>query len=286
MKKILILFFTLSIFAQQNDNNFIGVLSVDSKIAGLENNQDNIPENTLQPVQKKSGFLAGALSFAVPGAGEFYSESYLKAAIFFAVEVAAVSGAIIYNQKGDDKTSEFEDYADQHWNVQQYAQWTKNRFEQNFQNSAKYDFSNGVDWKVLNEMEEEVGRTLEGRYYSHKLAPKGDQQYYEMIGKYKQFNVGWDDFPGGVNGSFDYYNDKVTQRFDEYSNMRGKANDYYNIASTAVIIVVANHILSAADAVWSASRYNKSVSAKVSLEKTNYGFVIDYHPELNLQIRF
>jgi hypothetical protein len=32
---------------------------------------------------------------------------------------------------------------------------------------------------------------------SHRLPPHGDQQYYEMIGKYHQYSPGWNDFTGG-----------------------------------------------------------------------------------------
>jgi len=38
---------------------------------------------------RKSPWLAAGMSVLVPGAGEFYTESYWKSAAFFAVEVAA-----------------------------------------------------------------------------------------------------------------------------------------------------------------------------------------------------
>jgi hypothetical protein len=289
MKYLMILFFTFSIFAQETGNDFSGILSLDSRLAFKNPDESNLPESPDIP-GRKSPVLAGVLSFAVPGAGEFYSESYIKSAIFFVAEVAAVSSAIIYNSKGDDQTQTFENFANEHWSANQYAQWTLLYFSSiNIVDPQDYNnlISNGnVNWPVLNNLEEKVSQSDIGKYYSHKLAPYGDQQYYEMIGKYRQFNVGWDDLPGGVDGTYNYQTDPVTPRYDKYSVMRGKANDYYNIASTAVTIVVVNHILSAIDAVWSASRYNKALTTTVSMKKANHGFVVDIYPELNMSYRF
>ena len=47
--------------------------------------------------------------------------------------------------------------------------------------------------------------------------------------------------------------------------MRAKANDYYDIASTFISVAVINHVLSAVDAFWSATRYNKALRAEVKV---------------------
>ncbi len=52
-----------------------------------------------------------------------------------------------------------------------------------------FDSNGDVIWSKLNQLE-----TAIGSWYSHQLAPFNDQQYYEMIGKYQQFNPGWNDF--------------------------------------------------------------------------------------------
>jgi len=54
-----------------------------------------------------------------------------------------------------------------------------------------------VNLGELNRLEGDLGG-----YYSHQLPPHGEQ-YYEEIGKYPQFNVGWDDF-GNENTPFTY----------------------------------------------------------------------------------
>jgi hypothetical protein len=113
-------------------------------------------------------------------------------------------------------------------------------------------------------MERYIGTTEAGRYYSHTLPPHGDQQYYELIGKYGQFNPGWDDAnynPGEYN-----YLDPVTEHFSYYSVERGKANDYYNTATTWVTVAIINHVVSAVHAGFAAGWYN-SAHAELGLQR-------------------
>ena len=71
-----------------------------------------------------------------------------------------------------------------------------------------------------------------------------------------------------------------------YSKERGKANDFYNVASTAVIVIVSNHILSALDAAWSAASFNKDLNISSEIKKVDFGFRTFYYPQLNLQYSF
>ena len=273
----------LSVVSGQSDLS--GSLNLDSKISFdksekfSKDNIKNINEN------KKSPLLAGALSFVVPGAGEFYSESYIKSAVFVAIEATAITIGLIYDKKGNDQTDFFQNYANQHWSVERYAKWTvKNASSINNEitdvTQYKVFYSNGtVNWQELNRLENAIGK-----YYSHRLPYYGEQQYYELIGKYPQFNVGWDDF-GDENTPF-VYGDPLTEKFHYYSEERGKANDFYNIASKAVIVVVVNHIISALDAAWSAHGYNSNLQMHASIEKYNTGFKTVYYPQLNLQYSF
>ncbi len=223
----------------------------------------------------------------MPGAGQFYNKDYLKSALFFAAEVAAITVGVIYDKKGDDQTAFFEDYANHHWSVARYALWTITNL-QTLNGNLDPDDYNGlfldpnktrVDWNVLNRLEENIGG-----YYSHRLARYGEQQYYEMIGKYPQFNPGWDDF-GDEHTPFKY-GDDVTPHFHYYSGLRGQANDFYNVAHTAVVIIMVNHVISFVEAMWTTNKYNKKIESKVSLQKANVGFSYFYYPELNIKVNF
>jgi hypothetical protein len=273
------------IFVQQNKTVLSGNLQYDSQLA-FDKTVVLIPDETKTPNgNKKSLWLAAGLSAIVPGAGEFYSERYLKSAIFIVIEAAAITVGIIYNKKGDDQTSFFQNFADQHWSVERYANWTLYHAQSINSNvdPAQYKvfYTNGkVNWSELNRLESDLGG-----YYSHHLPYHGEQQYYELIGKYSQYNVGWDDFGDDVSKSFNY-GDPLTPRFNYYSVERGKANDFYNVAAKAVVIVVVNHLISIIDAVWSTHNYNKDLDMKVSLERFDHGFQTVFYPQLNLKYNF
>lgn len=295
MRVILILLIIVSIsLAQEIPDFYTGNLSLDKQLV-LDGTADNIQlqdNNTI--TEKKSPLLAGLLSFMVPGSGELYAGNYWKSALFVALEATAISIGLIYDGKGDDQTVVFENYANQHWNVAQYARWTYDNLEHleskigSSVNRDKYvnlflnEERTEVNWELLNELESDIGG-----WYSHRLEYFGEQQYYEMIGKYPQFNPGWQDFDEA--SLYTYTNterDPVTNMFDYYSGLRGKANDYYNIASSAVIAVVINHVLSAADAAWTASKFNKKLDMNVSIEKQQVGYYTDYYPQLNMSFNF
>ena len=299
MRKIFLLIVVscqLSVVSGQSDLS--GSLNLDSKISfdrSEKINKDatkNINEN------KKSPLLAGALSFVIPGAGEFYSENYIKSAVFVAVEAAAITIGLIYDKKGNDQTNFFQNYAELNWSVLRYAQWTLIHLKELNPNLNPIDYQNKViqngkvNWDELNKLENDVagrdGRDgkVPGSYYSHRLPKYGEQQYYELIGKYPQFNVGWNDFGNGDLNTPYAYGDPLTEKFRYYSIERGKANDFYNIATKAVIVVVVNHILSALDAAWSAHGYNSRLEMHASIEKYNTGFNTVYYPQLNLQYSF
>lgn len=286
MNKIIIylLFISSMLFSQdENIKLLTGSLVNDTQIA-LSEIQKNDDLNIKITNNKKTPILAALMSFAVPGAGQIYTENYLKAGIFVAIEVSAVLLAIKYNSKGDDQTDYFESYAQENWSVDRYANWTINKAstinpEVDPTNFNVYDNEGNVNWTELNNLENAIGS-----YYSHKLAPFDDQQYYEMIGKYPQFNVGWVEFGDDVNKSF-VYGDKVVDQFEWYSKERGKANDYYNVAKWSVIAIVSNHFISAIEAAWAASKYNKKINLNISIEEETLGYDKEYYPQLNLSLK-
>ena len=294
--RILLMFILVSSFCYAQDKNefLTGNFGFDEQIV-LQETMANLQFDDQEiQMNKKSPLLAGLFSVVLPGAGEFYAESYWKSALFMAIEATAISVGLIYDGKGDDQTQVFEGYANQHWDVAKYARWTfdnLDHLESKIGNSVDRDKYSGlfldeartqVDWELLNALESDIGG-----WYSHRLEYFGEQQYYEMIGKYPQFNPGWEDF--NENSIYTYTvteRDPVTEMFDHYSGMRGKANDYYNIASGAVIAVVINHIISAADAAWTTSRYNKKLNMHVSIEKQQIGYFTEYYPQLNMSFNF
>lgn len=287
MKKIIlvVLFIVNFLFGQEEKSFLTGSLINDTQFVLSSISDTNSKFNINISRTTKSPFLSGLMSFAIPGAGQVYTENYLKAGIFAAVEIGAIILAVNYDKKGDDQTEYYENYADENWNAERYANWTianLNQLNNNLDpdNYNLFDNNGKVIWSELNKLESDIGG-----YYSHKLAPYGDQQYYEMIGKYPQFNVGWVEFGDDVNKHFDYGTPVVAQ-FKSYSKERGKANDFYNVAKWAVITVVSNHFISALDAAWSASKFNKKLNINISVEEESIGFYKEYYPQLNLSYKF
>jgi hypothetical protein len=107
----------------------------------------------------------------------------------------------------------------------------------------------------------------------------GDQQYFELIGKYPQYNPGWDDGGGPVSET------NISSHFKSYSLMRGYANDLYSKARTALVVVVINHILSATDAAWSATRYN-AVHLETGMKMQRTPFGVETVPTATLSVRW
>lgn len=296
MKKyiFIILLSASLISAQKKDTKLTGSLFYDSKISFEQIDTAIINKSDAVKPVKKSPLLAAGMSLLLPGSGEFYSEDYLKSALFIAAEAAAITIGLIYDKKGDDQTVTFQNYANEHWDIAKYARWTIDNLENHLNveignNLKASDYANlfydsertRVNLAVLNDLENDIGG-----WYSHRIPPKGDQQYYEMIGKYPQFNVGWDDYAEEAGETPFVYGDPLTENFKYYSGERGEANDFYSVAKTAVIIVVINHLISAADAALTANSFNKNLQLSTNIEKVNIGFRTVYYPQLNLQYRF
>ena len=251
-----------------------GSLYADSKIIMGDYSQLSGNPMADDMPSKKSPVLAGVLSAVIPGAGQIYNEDYWIAAAFVVVEAALVTTAVVYDNKGDDQTTYFENYADQNWSVVDYAEWL-NEY-QNGEIDIDYDtpglqpWERIVDWNQLNEYE--TG--------SHHLPPHGDQQYYEQIGKYHQYSPGWNDFSGGSNKEI------ISPNFLYYSDQRGQANDYYNTASTAIVGIYINHLLAAGEAIWGANRFNDKLTVNLRVEPYNFASGTELVPTLKMKFSF
>jgi hypothetical protein len=211
------------------------------------------------PAAGKNPVLAGLLSLLVPGAGELYAGNYLLAGLFAALEGAGWYFSIDASRKGDSVTEQFERYADQNWSVVKYAEWL-NENARNYpggENAVHIEINpdeslppwKRVNWTQLHVTEGAIPQ------FSHKLPSHGDQQYYEMIGKYNQYSYGWNDKTEG-----DYWN--ASSNFLYYSGLRGDANRYYDVSRMFVNLIIVNHFLSAIDAAWAAARFNKAVQLR------------------------
>ena len=275
---IFVLAISQNIFSQsfaENSLNLSGSLHYDSKI--LLNNYREFQSNSSadELPGQKSPVLSGVFSAIIPGAGQVYNEDWWIAGIFLAAEVVLITTAITYENKGDEQTESFEMFADENWSVVDYAEWLA---QYEGADITKIVISNDeslppwerVDWDELNAAE--TG--------SHNLPPHGEQQYYEVIGKYHQYSSGWNDFTGGSNKEL------ISPNFTYYAGERGTANDYYNTSSTAVVGIYINHLLSAAEAVLGANRFNNNLSVSLRVQNSNLVDRDELVPTLFLRYNF
>ena len=195
----------------------------------------------------KSPSKAFLLSLALPGLGQYYSGSKIKAATFVGVEAFAWLMRGKWNSEGTDLTAEFEQFNRDHWYQSRYEEYLFHA----------YGFT---DDDSVNEQE-----------VSHHLPDTHTQQYYEMTGKYDQFSWGWDDadlnglgyadwdstFPTAVVGGSTIPN---SPRRLLYETMRNESNKKFSKANKMLMMVFANHLISAVEAFLSTKKRNESSS--------------------------
>jgi hypothetical protein len=263
----------LKTFAGDNKSE---ILFYDLKKIELKNNivygkgikslkSDSIEGEIADPNLKLPG-RALLRSAILPGWGELYAGSEIKAMIFLGLEIASWTTYGIYENKGNKQTDEFENFADKHWNEKEYANYI---YEQVGRIIEIFNPDGSINYDSLNYAEDEyIG-------FSHALpAPgKNNQQRYEMIGKYDQFIYGWDDIvkPDTIvtKENLDKINSANRQ---SYLTQRKQANDYYRIAGYGITAVMINHLLSAFDAALTVKLNNdKYLRSSVRLENKRYG---------------
>ncbi|RMD94695.1 MAG: hypothetical protein D6813_01750 [Calditrichaeota bacterium] len=199
-----------------------------------QNYLHNYQETKLQlhNSRKKSITKAVLLSAFIPGGGEFYLGSYLKSLLFVGVEAASIGGFVHFHNRGESLEAAFQRYADENWNPDDYWDWLSQ--------------ISGIPRDDMDAL-----REFERNNFSHFLPEQKNQQYYENIGKYDQFNVGWKDTNNG--GARD------SALREKYTLMRKDANDNFKRATTMATITLLNHVFSALDAAWTTTRHNKRI---------------------------
>lgn len=168
----------------------------------------NVASETKEEHKQKSQGKAFLYNLAIPGTGHLYA-GYKRGFAFLGVEGLSWATYFYYHDLGKDKETEFEGYADNHWD---YNKWIT-----------------ACNCSGSNE-----DNLIRGFYQNNK------QQYYEDIGKIPTYFQGWDDYNASNN-------DSANRRF--YRGMRTDSNDLLKNASYALMVAFVNRIVSAVDVV-------------------------------------
>lgn len=228
--------------------------------------QDSSNLSREQQLSKMPGYKlpkkALFFSAVIPGAGELYAKSYLKAAAFFLIEVGAWTYYGTYTKKANDKEDEYETFADVNWDSQKWMSWYENVPEE-----YKTSFTHASHMLELID---------EGRK---------TQQYYEMIGKYAEFVSGWEGARIDLTYEelLEYRNDFTLA--DDYMSMRAESNDLFDKAKTGTTIAMLNHLFSAIDAAWTAKKHNNTL-IKTSLRIEQIYYADHMQPVLTLKLKW
>ncbi len=263
----------------RNDQQFLDTSSLTEISAKYFNPLNSLTYQDTLTREQKLAQLPGyklpkrALFFSalIPGAGELYTKSYIKAGAFFLAEVVSWMVYGNYTNKGKNQEKKFQNYADGHWDPNVWLDWRQN-------------YTQSID---------DAHDTTMVKYLSGDKSATTEQQYYEMIGKYPAFYTGWDFANYYQNESefdtIDMDSMEVKQRDSQdiafYMDMRDESNKFFRLARTATNYVIVNHILSAIDAAWTAKRKNNRL-LEASLKVEQVFYVNRFQPVLSLQIKW
>jgi hypothetical protein len=253
----------------------------DSRITFMDSSKNEIDIQKPVNPNAKSPYLGALFSGLIPGTGEFYAKSYIKSAVFLGLEAGLWIMYAVFQNKGNNQTDVFQNYANQNWDMRKYARWLH---DQGFEKATNIN----PEEPDLNTLRTQIN-ACEEINFSHTLPPPGDQQYYEVIGKYQNFVTGWSTANPSVINKNNYIDYRLSQ-VDYYMIERQKANDYFSNGSLTLTGVIINHVLSLADAVWSVHNYNNKLSVQGYVDlKSKYSVIHNGQvlvPHANLIINF
>lgn len=252
--------------------------------------------------KRKSPTRAFLQSFLIPGWGQFYAKSAIwKPILAVGMEAGSWLGYTSFHGNGNDLETEYKAFADLHWDSTDYIDGLYTTFYSRDKPESVKDAWLDTTTYIVNEFIDgelvSVPRSL-----SHQAWYKGDgsaverDEYYENVGKYNQFNFGWDDYRDGLDSL--PYSPADTARLNyvspnrnTYLNMRDNANQEFNKANTMLVAAVANHLLWGFWAALDARAFNRAQDQFSRIE-TNLQLVKSpsdprkYMPYFTMRYRF
>lgn len=282
MNKIILLLITLSAVVcgedllKNLDNRFA------TKIDLINLARSSVFSDSLDINHKTSTLKPMVASLVIPGFGQYLNRSpWWKTALFASVEVVGIVGYMSWTNKADDITKEFENWADDHWDMNTWVNGS----------AALLSDINLSGYPDVNDVRidgsHHITIIVNGKYESSEILLENpnieyvelrDWDFYEGIGKYDQFVAGWND----ARSNWEIIHKKIKDGEDElivmtphkqhYLNLRNDSNILYKNAKFAASALLFNHIFSAIDALWNANK-NKELSYKLDVSigsKSNY----------------
>lgn len=251
---------------------------------------DSFEEDSVRFDYEKSPGLAFLMSAVIPGAGELYTGKWGRAIGFIGMEALFWGMHFSKKAQGEDIEDEYEKYADEHWDIDEwamtYSDWntgTGSPSSHGLHVIVKTNVNGEYVWEDENIFEIKTGtdfQELRDSLFSQDviIEPIKNRDYYENIGKYDQFSYGWDDFETDST---------VSDNRDHYLTRREDSNNALKMASQFGTAVIINHVVSAIHAQIMAKNYKsdeKDLTWNLSLmTDVRRKYLVN---GLNLSIRF
>ncbi|MFA6618728.1 MAG: hypothetical protein WCT23_06655 [Candidatus Neomarinimicrobiota bacterium] len=240
MKKIIVLLLILSISLQAQ---------IPKKI---ESGEKSIP-------------LGIVLSTALPGAGQLYADKPWISALYLGIEAAAITGALYFKAQGKKGIDDYEDFADENWDVENWLNFYDPAIHPTTHHAIVYVDRNAYSPESESEYERMMADINDG--YEEVTIWK-DYHFYENIGKYEQFKMGWKDWVSGQEtpsdpelGIYAKYSDNQYS----YASMRRAANKLLQFSTYCGTAIFLNHFISAIDAGFRLKKLNENQDILLTL---------------------
>ena len=286
MRKAIIILITLStiVCGENLLNNIDNRFAIKFDLTNLVGNSEF--SDSIDIKSKTSSLKPMIASLVIPGFGQYLNQSpWWKTAIFVGFEVVGIAGYVAWTSKADDITKEYENWADEHWNMDSWVNGSAILLSE-IQSSGYPDVND-----VRIDGSHHITIIVNGKYESsHILLDNSnidytelrDWDFYEGIGKYDQFVAGWDDVWNDAKPNWEIVHKYIKDGEDElivmtpnkqhYLDLRNDSNVLYKNAKFAASALLFNHIFSALDALWDANK-NKELSYKLDVSigsESNY----------------
>lgn len=172
------------------------------------------------------------LSAIVPGAGEVATGHFWRGLPLVAGDVATWLGYAHYKAEGRNWRAQYEQFADAHWD---YARWQGNLAD-------NYDADQpdpNLRWYDANDAD---------RCTCAFITKEDDRQhYYENIGKYRFFWMGWDDWS---YSTADPKNSDSAANRRHYADLRIESNNNLDHATNLILVGMGARLVSVVQTVF------------------------------------
>lgn len=188
MNKVILIFLGLALLSSAFAQN------IDDLIFQEQEEQtpaDDIIRVNFEPKSAQRAMLFSAL---LPGAGQFYAKpSAFTAYLFPVLELAAIGGIIWFNKLGNDKTEDFEYFANGETVTQTFTYTVDGQDYSYTYAGTRYrrEYQDAVQNVMMN-INPGTLDIYDGTFF--RLDDTDTQHFYEDIGKYNKYVFGWADW--------------------------------------------------------------------------------------------